>query len=193
MFSKLYERVLVWAGHPHAPRYLGALSFAESSFFPIPPDVMLAPMVLATPGRAWWYATLTTVTSVLGGVAGYLIGMYLYRALGQPLIEFYHAEEGFEHVKGWFHDYGVWVVLIAGFTPIPYKLFTITSGVMSMAMSPFVLGSLVGRGARFFLVSGLLLWGGERFEKFLHSRMDLIGWTVVAIAVIAFLVLRFGS
>lgn len=193
IFSKLYQRVLVWSGHAHAPRYLSALSFAESSFFPIPPDVMLAPMVLAKPAKAWWYAALTTVTSALGGVFGYIIGMFFYQQIGEPVIELYHAQEGFLHVQDWFREYGVWIVLIAGFTPIPYKLFTITSGVMAMALLPFVLASLAGRGARFFLVAGLLFWGGARLAGFLETRMDLIGWAVVAVAVIAYLAFRFGG
>ena len=184
LFSPLYQRVLQWASHPHAPRYLGALSFAESSFFPIPPDVMLAPMALSKPNNAWYFALLTTVTSVLGGVAGYFIGYFLFEELGQPLIEFYHAQESFDKVKQWFDVYGVWVVFIAGFSPIPYKLFTLTSGVLSLALMPFILASTIGRGARFFLVAGLIYWGGERFANFLHRRIDLIGWITVVIIVL---------
>ena len=184
LFSPLYQRVLQWASHPHAPRYLGALSFAESSFFPIPPDVMLAPMALSKPNNAWYFALLTTVTSVLGGVAGYFIGYFLFEELGQPLIEFYDAQESFEEAKQWFDAYGVWVVFIAGFSPIPYKLFTLTSGVLSLALIPFILASTIGRGARFFLVEGLIYWGGERFANFLHQRIDLIGWITVAVIVL---------
>ncbi len=187
VFSALYDRALKWSAHPHAPRYLGALSFAESSFFPIPPDVMLAPMVLARPARAWWLAALTTVTSVLGGVLGYFIGQFLFTQLGEPVIAFYHAEQAFERVQQWFDTYGVWVVFVAGFSPIPYKLFTIASGVMQMALGPFVIASSVGRGARFFLVAGLLMWGGPPLERFLRKRIDLIGWCTVAAAVVAYL------
>lgn len=187
LFGRLYDTALRWSSHRHAPRYLGVLSFTESSFFPIPPDVMLAPMVLARPERTWWLATLTTVTSVLGGVFGYFIGALLFSEIGRPLIELYHAEAAFERVQQWFADYGVWVVLLAGFSPIPYKLFTITSGMLSMALAPFVLASCLGRGARFFLVAALLYWGGARFERFLRQRIDLIGWSAVVAVVIAYL------
>jgi len=190
IFSSLYDRVLAWSGHPRAPLYLGFLSFAESSFFPVPPDVMLAPMVLARRERAWHFAALTTLASVAGGIAGYLIGMFLFREIGQPLVEFYGAEARFEQVKTWFEHYGVWVVFVAGFSPIPYKLFTVTSGVLAMALGPFVVASAIGRGARFFLVAGLLVWGGESFANFLKNRIDLIGWIVVAIVVAAIVVLQ---
>ncbi len=181
LFSPLYRRVLRWAAHPHAPRYLGALSFAESSFFPVPPDVMLAPMTLSMPTRAWYFASITTLASVLGGVFGYFIGYFLFEELGQPLIDFYQAQESFDQTKMWFDAYGVWVVFIAGFSPIPYKLFTVTSGVLSLALVPFILASAIGRGARFFLVAGLIVWGGDKFATFLHRRIDLIGWITVGV------------
>ena len=130
IFGYLYDRGLEWAAHHQAPRYLALVSFAESSFFPVPVDVMLAPMVLANRERAFFFATLTTVMSVVGGLFGYLIGMFLFEEFGQPLISFYHAEESFTQIKEWFIDYGVWIVFIAGFTPIPFKIFTITSGLM---------------------------------------------------------------
>ncbi|HCX86786.1 MAG TPA: hypothetical protein DG761_02035 [Gammaproteobacteria bacterium] len=184
IFSHLYQLVLKWAAHPRAPRYLAALSFAESSFFPIPPDVMLAPMVLAQRHRAWSLATLTTVWSVLGGVAGYLIGMFLFNVVAQPLIHFYEAEAAFEAARAQFQAHGVWIVFLAGFTPIPYKLFTISAGLASMSLLPFVAASLVGRGARFFLVAGLIYAGGERFEKQLHRYADTIGWAVLALSAV---------
>ena len=191
LFSSLYQKVLHWSKHKHAPAYLGMLSFAESSFFPIPPDVMLAPMVLAKRERAWHYAALTTITSVAGGLAGYLIGMFLFSEIGQPVIDMYQAQENFDQVKAWFDQYGIWVVFVAGFSPIPYKLFTITSGVLALAMLPFTLASLVGRGARFFLVAGLLFWGGEKLEQFLHRRIDQIGWIMVGLVALAVVLLQF--
>lgn len=183
-FSPLYEKVLTWASHPRAPWYLGALSFAESSFFPIPPDVMLAPMALSKPHNAWRLAFLTTVTSVLGGLAGYFIGYFLFEEIGQPLIDLYNAQEKFDLARQWFDEYGVWVVFIAGFSPIPYKLFTVTSGVLTLALLPFLAASAIGRGARFFLVAGLIYWGGERFADFLKRRIDLIGWITVGLIVV---------
>lgn len=189
MFSTIYAKVMQWAQHPKAPWYLGALSFAESSFFPIPPDVMLAPMALARPASAWSYALLTTVASVLGGVLGYFIGLFLFD-LVEPLL---HRLEYWDHylaAHAWFDNWGFWAVFLAGFSPIPYKVFTITAGAMSMAFLPFVSASLIGRGARFFLVSGLMRWGGERMERQLRTHIDRLGWIVVALAVIAYFLLR---
>ncbi|MBT6065754.1 MAG: DedA family protein [Proteobacteria bacterium] len=181
IFSKLYDLVLDWAKHRNASRYLAALSFAESSFFPIPPDVMLAPMVLAQPKNAWRLALLTTLFSVLGGILGYLIGMFLFGLIAQPLIDFYNAGEAFATAQAHFKSYGIWIIFIAGFTPIPYKIFTVSAGLAAMAFGPFVLASLVGRGARFFLVAGLIFLGGERFEQQLRRYADLIGWIMVVI------------
>ena len=184
IFSPLYERTMKWARHPHAPWYLGGLSFAESSFFPIPPDVMLAPMSLARPDRAFWFATLTTVTSVLGGVFGYLIGLFAFE-LVQPLVsDGGRYSEPFELAKQWFDDWGFLAVLAAGFSPIPYKVFTITAGVLSMAFLPFVLASFIGRGARFYLVSLLMAWGGAAMEHKLKRWVDWLGWLTVAAVII---------
>ncbi|MCG6872027.1 MAG: DedA family protein [Gammaproteobacteria bacterium] len=190
LFSRLYDWTLRWSGHPKASWFLAGLGFAESSFFPVPPDVLLAPMVLARPERGWWLAALTTVASVIGGLFGYLIGLFLYQEVALPLIELYHAQARFDQVKTWFDDYGFWIVFLAGFSPIPYKLFTISAGVVSLAVVPFTLASLVGRGARFFLVAGLVIWGGERLATFLRRWVDLIGWILVAIIVVLFFFLR---
>ena len=188
IFGWLYDRAMHWSQHAHAPRYLAGLTFAESSFFPVPPDVMLAPMVLARRERAWYLATLTTGASVLGGLFGYLIGMYLYTQVGERVVEFYHAEETFIEIHSWFEAYGIWVILIAGFTPIPYKLFTITAGILSMTLVPFLLFSLVGRGARFFLVAALIFWGGEPLERVIRKYIDLIGWFVLIVLVLLYFV-----
>lgn len=182
IFSALYARAMIWANHRHAPWYLGGLSFAESSFFPIPPDVMLAPMSLARTDRAWWYATLTTVTSVLGGLFGYLIGVLAIDAVLPLLVEAGYGAR-YEQVIDWFATWGVWVVFIAGFSPIPYKLFTIAAGASAMPLLPFALASLVGRGARFFLVAGLMRWGGAPMERALRTYIDRLGWLVIALGV----------
>ncbi len=178
LFTGLYERVIAWSAHRHAPRYLAALSFAESSFFPVPPDVMLAPMVMARPRRWVVYALVATVASVVGGVAGYAIGA-LALDLVQPWLA-QHAEQ-YATVRDWFARYGVWVVFAAGFSPIPYKLFTITSGALAMPLLPFVLASFVGRGGRFFLVAALVAWAGPKVEPQLRRYMEWIGWGVVAL------------
>ncbi len=188
LFSALYERVMRWSRHPHAPRYLAGLSFAESSFFPIPPDVMLAPMALATPSRAWRLAAITTVASVVGGLFGYLIGLFAFD-LVQPLLHDLGYWDKYLQAKSWFDRWGFWAIFLAGFSPIPYKVFTITAGVISMAVAPFVIASLFGRGLRFFLVAALMAWGGERMEERLRLYIDRIGWimvvVLVAVAVVA--------
>ena len=182
IFSKLYDMTLRWAARPKAPWYLGGLSFAESSFFPIPPDVMLAPMVLAKRNKAWWFAAITTIASVLGGIAGYLIGWLAF-----DLIEPWVMQAGYGDklalTKDWFEQWGVWVVFIAGFAPIPYKLFTISAGVLAMSFLPFVMASLIGRGARFFLVAGIIRAGGEKMEAVLRKYIDTMGWIVIVGAV----------
>lgn len=187
LFSPLYERVMHWAAHRHAQWYLAGLSFAESSFFPVPPDVMLAPMALANTSKAWRYAAITTVASVIGGAAGYLIGMFAFELI-QPWIESAGYLDKYQLAVSWFEHWGVWVVFIAGFSPIPYKLFTIAAGVVSMAFLPFLLASFIGRGARFFIVSGLMVWGGGRMESMLRQNIDRLGWVVVILVVIAILI-----
>ena len=178
IFSRLYERVLSWSGHPKAEWYLGALSFAESSFFPVPPDVLLAPMTLAKPAMGPRFALTTTMASVVGGVAGYLIGYFALEAITPWLIDLGYMDN-YNTVRGWFETWGFWAVLAAGFSPIPYKLFTIAAGALAMFMPLFLLASLVGRGARFFLVAGLVMWGGPKVEQRLRTHIDTIGWTVV--------------
>ncbi len=190
IFSKLYDKMLVWSAHPHAPWYLGILSFAESSFFPIPPDVMLAPMTLARPAAGWRLATLTTVTSVLGGTLGYLIGFLAFETV-QPFIVEWGYEPAYLQAVAWFNDWGFWAIFIAGFSPIPYKVFTISAGALHMVFAPFVIASFIGRGGRFFLVAGLIRWGGTRMEAQLRRYVDVIGWGVVALCVIGYLVYRF--
>ena len=180
LFAPLYERAMRWARHRHAPWYLGGMSFAESSFFPIPPDVMLAPMCLAQPQRAWRLAWITTIASVLGGLLGYGIGQWAFGSI-EPWLQTSQYWAPYQTALAWFADWGVLAVFIAGFSPIPYKVFTIAAGVLSMALLPFVLASAVGRGARFFLVAGLMRWGGERMETELHKHIDRIGWATVAL------------
>ena len=184
LFSPLYARAMQWARHRHAPVYLGTMSFAESSFFPVPPDVMLAPMCVARPERAWRFALLTTVTSVAGGLAGYAIGYFAFEALA-PWLQTTKYWTSYQTAVQWFSDYGFWAVFIAGFSPIPYKVFTIAAGALSMALLPFTLASIIGRGARFYLVAGLMKWGGERMEAALHRYVDRIGWATVALAALA--------
>lgn len=182
LFGPLYDRVLAWSRHRHAPRYLGALSFAESSFFPIPPDVMLAPMCLAERARAWEFATITTVMSLAGGVAGYLIGLFLFELI-EPWLQTSHYWPAYLKARDWFDEWGVWAVFVAGFSPIPYKIFTIAAGATLLTFPGFVLASLIGRGARFYLVAGLIVAGGEKMATLLPRYVERIGWAVVLVAV----------
>ena len=190
IFSVLYDKVLRWAAHPHAPWYLGALSFAESSFFPIPPDVMLAPMTLARPQLAWRYALLTTAASVLGGMFGYAIGYFALDAV-EGLLHDAGYWEKYLLVRDWFDRWGFLAVFIAGFSPIPYKLFTISAGALGMNLPLFVVASFIGRGGRFYLVAGLIRFGGERMERKLREYIDGIGWAVVALCIIGIAVWQY--
>jgi membrane protein YqaA with SNARE-associated domain len=183
LFSPLYRRAMIWSRHPRAPWYLGGLSFAESSFFPVPPDVMLAPMALANPQRWFFLALLTTLTSVAGGVFGYLIGYFAIDAI-LPWLQESRYWPAYQTAVEWFGIWGFWAVFIAGFSPIPYKVFTIAAGALSMALLPFILASLVGRGLRFFLVAGLMAWGGARMEAALHRYVDWLGWATVAVVLL---------
>ncbi len=187
IFSALYECVMQWSRHKNAIWFLGGMSFIESVFWPIPVDVMLAPMSMAKPHKAYFFASIATITSVLGAAVGYLLGATLYDPVVVPLMESLRAMDKMLIAQSWFEEYGVWVIFIAGFTPIPYKIFTVTAGLLSMAFIPFMLVSVVGRGARFFLVSGLMAKGGEGMEKQIRRYVEYIGWAVVVIAVVLYL------
>ncbi len=188
LFSRLLDMVMGWADHRHASYYLAGLSFAESSFFPVPPDVMLAPMTLARPEKAWQFALVTTVASVLGGIAGYLIGMFAFE-LVEPLLHRAGYWDRYLDAREWFAVWGVWVVFLAGFSPIPYKIFTITAGVVGMVFLPFVIASFIGRGARFFLVAWLMRIGGSKMEVILKKYIDRIGWLIVIVVVVGYFLL----
>lgn len=187
IFSAIYQRVLQWSEHRHAPYYLAGVSFAESSFFPVPPDVMLMSMSLAKPHKAWQYALLTTVMSVLGALLGYAIGAFMMQAV-TPVLHYVGYYQAFVEAKQWFHDYGFWVIFIAGFSPIPYKIFTIAAGAVYLALLPFIVASLIGRGCRFFLVAGLMTLFGDRIKRSLHRYIDRLGWAllIIIIAIIIF-------
>lgn len=191
LFRPLYDLVLEWSRHRHAERYLGAMSFAESSFFPIPVDVMLAPMVLADRTKWVRLAFIATAFSVLGGLGGYAIGWGMFEAI-EPWLSDSHYWDAYLTARQWFDDYGVWVVFVAGFSPIPYKVFTIAAGVAALSLPGFFIGSLIGRAARFFLVAGLVRAGGERFESSLSKHIERIGWAVVVVSaiIIAWLMMR---
>ena len=190
LFTRLYDNCLRWARHRHAPYYLSGLSFAESSFFPIPPDVMLMPMSLAQPGRAMRFALITTLASVAGGILGYAIGYFALDWVAPLIEEGGRWSAAYNKASAWFVDWGFWAVLIAGFSPIPYKVFTISAGALTMAFLPFVIASTIGRGGRFFLVAGLLAWGGPAMEARIRVYVERIGWSMVGLAIVAYIVIK---
>jgi membrane protein YqaA with SNARE-associated domain len=182
LFGPLYDRCRQLAAHPHAPWYLGFISAIESIFFPVPTDVMLAPMALAKP-RAWFrYGMLAAVTSVLGGLIGYAIGFFALDAV-MPLVERVGYLDTYHAVQDQFARYGVWIMFVAAFTPIPFKVFTLAGGAAAMPLLPFVLASLVGRSMRFLLVAGLVAWGGPRIEPHLRRYIETVGWIVAAVII----------
>jgi membrane protein YqaA with SNARE-associated domain len=183
IFGPLYERVMRWSRHRHAEWYLGAMSFAESSFFPIPVDVMLAPMCMARPERSWRFALNASLLSVAGGIAGYGIGYLAFEAI-EPWLRDSHYWGAYETAREWFDAYGFWTVFVAGFSPIPYKVFTIAAGVAALNFPAFVLASVIGRGARFFLVAAVVKYAGVRYEDSLLRNIERIGWGLVILTVI---------
>lgn len=189
LFTPLYDKCMVWARHRYAVWYLSGLSFAESSFFPVPPDVMLAPMSMAQPSRAWRYAAITTLASVLGGLLGYVIGFFAFDLI-QPWLQESHYWDKYQHARNWFGEWGFWAILVAGFSPIPYKVFTIAAGTLAMGLPLFVAGSILGRGGRFFLVAGLMAWGGPAMEQKLRIYVERLGWLVIVLAVVAIVYFR---
>ena len=184
ILQKLYNKTLGLAGHSKASYYLFILSVAESSFFPIPPDVMLAPMCLAKLSKVWRFAFIATIGSVLGGILGYLIGKFSFEYI-EPFIERFGYMMAYQVAVNWFYEWGFWAILIAGFSPIPYKVFTIAAGALNMAFLPFVIGSIIGRGSRFYLVAFLVKLFGNKIDFILQKYMDKIGWGV-------FLLITFG-
>jgi membrane protein YqaA with SNARE-associated domain len=191
MLRRVYDWTMSLAAGKHAPIALAAVSFAESSFFPIPPDVMLVPMILAKRTRAWFYAALATVSSVVGGVFGYLIGAFLFEAIGVPILNFYNGEEQFAGFAQLFADYGVWILIIKGMTPIPYKILTIAAGVAHMEIISFILASIVARSMRFFIVAGLLYFFGEPIRRFIEERLTLVTTAFVVLLIGGFVAIKF--
>jgi len=191
MLRALYDKTMRLAAHPQAVWWLALVSFLESSIFPIPPDVLLVPLVLADRRRAFWYAGVCTVSSVLGGWLGYAIGYGLFEAIGRPIIGFYHLEAQFASFQQTFNEYGAWIVLIKGLTPIPYKLITITAGATHLDLLTFSLASVVSRGGRFFIVAVLLWYFGDPIRVFIERYLTWVTTAVVVLVVGGFVLLRF--
>lgn len=191
MLRRLYDWTMRAAAGPEAERALGLVAFAESSFFPVPPDVMIVPMVLARPEAAWRIAGIATLASVAGGLFGYLIGALLFETVGRFLIDLYGYAAEFARFEALYHDYGLWIVMIGGLTPFPYKVVTIASGVAGYPLLPFVLGSLATRGARFFVEAALLYWFGPPIRAFIERWLGWLATAFLVLLIGGFAALRF--
>lgn len=191
MLRRLYDRILALAASPRAEWWLAIIAFAESSFFPVPPDALLIPMALARPRDAWRFAAICTVASVTGGALGYLIGYAVFDQLAKPVLDFYGYGDRFAAFQALYAHYGLWVILIKGLTPIPYKIVTIASGAAKFDFLVFMAASLATRGARFFLLAALLRAFGAPVREFIERRLTLVTSAVAAGIVGGFLLLRF--
>ncbi len=185
LFGPLYDKVIHWSRHKYAPRYLAAVSFMESSFFPIPVVFMLAPMVAAKPDSGLKLALIATISSVMGGLLGYGCGIFLIEAV-RPLITDFGYQDSYELARSWFEKWGFWALFLAGISPIPYKVFTIAAGSLSMGLLPFIVASFIGRAGQFFLAAGLIMLLGPKFEPLARRYVEWIGWAVVVLAVVAY-------
>ncbi|HEV8680859.1 MAG TPA: YqaA family protein [Stellaceae bacterium] len=191
MLQTLYARTLAIAAGPNALAALLVVSFVESSFFPIPPDILLIPMILARPREAWRLAAYCTLASVAGGMLGYAIGYYLFDVVARPMLEFYQAMGSYEALKAGFAEWGVWIIIIKGMTPIPYKLITIASGVAQFDLLSFIGASIVSRSLRFFLLAALLWWFGDAARSFIERRLTLVTTLFAVCLVGGFVVLHY--
>ncbi len=191
MFRAAYNWLMRLAAHHNATWVLFVVAFLESSIFPIPPDALLIPMGLARHVRVWWYATVATIASVLGGMAGYLIGYFLFDAIGQPLLAFYGMEEKFAVFMHWYQDNGAAIVLFAGITPFPYKVITIASGAVGLNILVFAISSVVARATRFYLLAALLFWFGPQARVFIERYLGWIMFVAGVLLVGGFLLLRY--
>lgn len=191
MLRRLYDWTMALAASRHAEKALAGVSFAESSFFPIPPDLLLIPMVLAERAKALRYAFVCTVASVLGGIAGYMIGAFLFEQIARPILDFYGYGARFDTFAGWYNDWGAWIVFGAGLTPFPYKVITIASGATGLDFLVFVLASIASRGLRFFVVAGLLYWIGPPIRAFIEKRLGLVFTAFVVALIGGFVAIRY--
>ena len=192
MLRRLYNWTMSFAARRNARWALAGVSFAESSFFPIPPDVLLIPMVLANRQKAWEIAAICTIASVVGGVFGYAIGALLYDTVGVWVVNLYNLQDKMETFRHYYAEWGIWIIVLAGFTPIPYKVFTIASGLAAYDLGLFVLLSAIGRGGRFFLVAGLLYYFGEPIRSFIERRLEVLTIGAALAGIGGFVVLRYG-
>ncbi len=191
MLRRLYDWTMSLAAGPRAPAALGVVSFAESSVFPLPPDLLLIPMILADKTRAWTFAALCTAASVLGGLAGYAIGALLFVQLAEPILQFYGYLDKFETFRAQYNDWGAWIVFVAGVTPFPFKVITIASGATALNLPVFILSSIAARALRFFVVAALLYWLGPPIRAFIERRLGLVFTVFTVMLVGGFAALKY--
>ena len=190
MITQLYNRCLKLASHKNSNYFLGAISFIESSFFPIPPDILLIPMIVAKPKNAYFIALIATTASVLGGGFGYYIGLKLYESIGILIINFYHAQQLFAKFQAQFNEYGTLAVLFAGITPFPYKVITIASGIAGLSFYQFIMFSIIARGIRFFIIALLLRIYGEAIKRFIERHLNILFIVFLILLVSGFLLIK---
>lgn len=187
LFGAIYDKTMQWAKHRYAVVWLSLVSFIEAIFFPIPPDVMLGPMAMSQPHKAIRYAVYTAVASVIGGAIGYGIGYFAFDWVQEVVVRWGYQTH-FDKAMGWFEEWGIFIVFLAGFSPIPYKVFTICAGILQMAFFPFLVTAAVSRFARFYLVAKLFAWGGEKYAQTIRRSIEGIGWATVVLAGAAYLI-----
>ena len=191
MLRKLYDWTLNLAAHKHALLALALLSFIESSIFPIPPDILLIPMVLAMRDRAWLVAGVGTVASVIGGMMGYGIGFFMYEQIGKPILDFYHYSLKFSEFQVTYNQWGAWAVFFAGITPFPYKVITILSGMTGLSLPVFIIASIIARGMRFFIIAALLWKYGDAIRAFIERRLGVMFFLLVVLLLVGFVAVKF--
>lgn len=191
MLRRVYDWTLRLAAHKHAEWGLATVSFIESSIFPIPPDVLLVPMVLADRRKAWRLAIIATISSVIGGFLGYAIGYFLFEAVGRPILEFYHVMDKYDSLKHSFDEWGAWIIIAKGWTPIPYKFLTITSGALHFDLAAFTIASVVSRGMRFFLVAALFWAFGPPIRAFVEKWLTLVTTLFVVMLIGGFVAIKY--
>jgi len=191
LLRKTYDWILHWSTTKYALPALAILSFAESSFFPIPPDVLLIAMTVAVPMKAFRYAAVCSVASVLGGMFGYFLGWQFMDLVGTPIVEFYHFQEQFAKIGSWYEEYNAWAVGAAGFTPLPYKVFTLAAGAFEINFPVFVLASLASRSARFFIVAGLIYKFGAPIKVFIEKYFNLLSIVFIVLLFAGFVLVKY--
>ncbi|MFW2437222.1 MAG: YqaA family protein [Parvibaculales bacterium] len=193
MLRKIYDKTIDLSGHRHAAWGLAGVSFAESSVFPIPPDVMLIPMVLADRASAWRNALICTLASVAGAILGYAIGVFLWDTVGAPIIAFYGAEAAFEKFTSFYDLWGVWIVLAAAISFLPFKVATLASGLTGLSFMPFLITSLIGRAIRFYAVAGLVYYFGAQIRTFIDRYFNLLSLALVGLIVLFVVIMGYGQ